>query len=134
MSVPNSAALASLIEERLDQSYDDGGGWDIAAHAVENIIAVALDDGETEVREFRAVVVEGDETPIVAARPDLDDADATHGVDFAGHDDVFGWALFATDHVIYSGTGHISFDEARRFGAALIALADAHEDATGGGR
>jgi hypothetical protein len=38
-----------------------------------------------------------------------------------------GWSVFATDHIVFSGTGHISYDEARRMSAALTALANAHQ-------
>ncbi|OPG13692.1 hypothetical protein [Microbispora sp. GKU 823] len=130
MSVPTPEALAALLAE-LNGSYDDGGDWDIRAHADGHIVAFALDHGDG-VGEFRAVVVEGDEVPVVAERPyDLDNPENLNGPHFDGGDRL-GWHVFATDHVVFGGSGHISWAEARQFGAALIALADRHESAQGG--
>lgn len=127
MSVPTPEGLASLLVERLDGTYDDGGDWNIKAHADGHIVAVALDHGDG-VGEFRAVIVEGDATPVVAARPyDLENPEDTSGPDALGRD-VTGWYTeLAADgsHLEFGGSGHVSWAEARRFGAALIALADA---------
>lgn len=131
MSVPTPEGLASLLVERLHGTYDDGGDWDIRAHADSHIVAVALDHGDG-VGEFRAVIVEGDEVPVVAERPyDLDNPENLNGPD-AEHRDMHGWyAEAAGRHVEFGGSGVISFAETRRFGAALIALADAHEPPKG---
>jgi len=129
MSVPTPEGLASLLVERLHDTYDDGGDWDIRAHADGHMVAVALDHGDG-VGEFRVIVVEGDEVPVVAPRPDVDDLEDTSGPDVLGRD-VTGWyAETVGDHVEFGGSGHISLGEARRFGAALIALADARQGGT----
>ncbi|MER5420383.1 hypothetical protein [Streptosporangium roseum] len=98
-----------------------------------NVVEITLtpmdedgDEDKDNASHFRAVVVEGDEAPVVAARPDVYAPDDMQG---PAHTDSnqCGWHAFATSHVIFGGSGHISFAEARRMGAALLALADEYE-------
>ena len=122
---------------------EDASGWRhslvatlsvTASRDVLSVDVVRFDgpkDSET-VRHFRAVVTPGETAPIVLERPDLADGRTVYGRSLGDTDHSEppdGWHTFATDHVIYGGTGHISFAEARRFAAALVAVADAAEAA-----
>ncbi|GAA2861134.1 hypothetical protein [Nonomuraea rubra] len=98
-----------------------------------------LDDPEFASLFTRLVAAwRGEPGPIVLDRPDITDSSAVTGPRFgeeAGESAENGWSVFATDHVLFGGTGHISPAEARRFAAALVATADALEAAqaqTGG--
>ncbi|MFI6594912.1 hypothetical protein ACIBHX_01620 [Nonomuraea sp. NPDC050536] len=118
----------------------------VRTHSEGNVVHIEvapnLDGEEDAPRHFTAVVVEGEQTPIVLARPDV----SFLGLDFEGgafDDDADGWQVVAysstakwpcpvkdADSVLFRGApGHISFTEARRFAAALVAIADAAEAA-----
>jgi hypothetical protein len=89
-----------------------------------------------------AVVVGGETAPIVLERPDLVDPDSTEGGTI-GDDEAEGWHvspystasgsachLREADGITFGGRHpQISFAEARRFAAALAAVADAAEAA-----
>lgn len=126
-----------------DNDYHDGNYWHPSIGAAGNVVHIGItaysDDGDKlPEKHFRAVVVEGEESPIVLERPDITDPSAVTGPRFgeeAGDSFGHGWSVFATNHVLFGGTGHISPAEARRFAAALVATADALEAAqaqTGG--
>ncbi|MFB4265380.1 hypothetical protein [Nonomuraea sp. GTA35] len=138
--------LASVLLE-----YDDGawyadplGGWvttEVEGDTISLKVARYDETGEEvsdQTQHFRAVVVEGETVPIVLERPDISNPSAVTGPRFgeeAGESVEHGWSVFATDHVLFGGTGHVSPAEARRFAAALVATADALEAAqaqTGG--
>ncbi|MFN2636828.1 MAG: hypothetical protein ABR585_07375 [Gemmatimonadaceae bacterium] len=125
---PSVEDVTVMVSDALGAIY----GWDLSqdGSTVKIGIGPYSDDDKLLVPEvhFRAVVVEGDQTPIVANRPDLTNPGTLQGphLDEDGAERL-GWHAFATNHVIFGGSGHISFAEARRFGAALIALADAHD-------
>lgn len=78
-----------------------------------------------------SAIAEVMESVVIARRPEVADFEEMRGPRFAeaatGCASVHGWTADATNHVIFGGSGHISFEEARRFGAALIAIADAHD-------
>ena len=123
-----------------DNDFHDGNDWYQSISATGNVVSIGVTPHDEEGEKlpevhFRAVVVEGDRAPIVAARPDVDDHTAVQGPRFgedAGESIQNGWSVGATNHVIFGGSGHISFAEARRMGAALIALADQAEAQAGG--
>ncbi|MER7126680.1 hypothetical protein [Micrococcus luteus] len=75
------------------------------------------------------------ETATVSDRPDVADHASLRGPRFSLDDDADrphcvqtdGWFVFATNHIVFGGSGHISWAEARRMAAALHALADQHD-------
>lgn len=92
------------------------------------------DPDKENTERFLAVVIRREQPPIVAARPNVDDHTMMQGPRFGedeGESPQNGWSVFATNHIVFAGSGHISFAEARRMGAALIALADAREAGSG---
>ena len=147
MSAPNPIALAGLLAEELDQAVDESEGWVIQASAKGCVVRLVVED-EGTVHTFQAVIVDGES--VTAQRPDLDDGLELEGSSFRD-EDAPGWQVVPfnstrmktcnpggdADSVLVRGArympvegfGHISFAEARRMGAALIALADVHEAA-----
>ncbi len=138
--------------------YHDGFDWSVSMCVNGNVAEIDVTPGDGGGRDlpevsFRAVVVEGDQTPIIVPRPDLDDKMALEGNSFEG-DDTRGWQVVpysstekwvcwladadsllirGASYMPVDGAGHVSFAEARRMGAALIALADQAEAQSGGG-
>jgi hypothetical protein len=131
-----------------DNDYHDGNYWKPSIGADGNVVHIGItaysEDGEKlPEQHFRAVVVEGEEAPIVLPRPDT----SFLGLDFEGSafddDDALGWQVvpYSTarkwncevedaDSILFRGApGVISPAEARRFAAALAAMADTVETA-----
>lgn len=133
---PTTENVAEMLTSG-DNDYHDGNYWHPSISAQGNVVSIgitAYDDDGNKLPEvhFTAVVVEGETVPLVLERPDLSDGSSVYGRAFGETDYTEppqGWHTFATNHVIYGGTGHISFAEARRFAAALVAVADAAEAA-----
>ncbi|MEO3869405.1 hypothetical protein ABGB18_11285 [Nonomuraea sp. B12E4] len=120
-----------------DNDYHDGNYWHPSIGSVGNVVHIGItaysEDGDKlpEVH-FRAVVVEGETAPILLERPEITNPEAMHGPRFGeetGESMENGWSVFATNHVLFGGSGHISPAETRRFAAALVATADALEAA-----
>lgn len=152
MSVPNPRAVAAMLADHLDGAIDGSDSWEVTARAADNTVGLDVEHDEG-VYKCRAVVVEGDTVPVIAPRPDITNGLELEGVSF--HDDAApGWQvvpynsaagqtcmLADADSVLIrgaqympvDGAGHISWAEVRRMGAALLALADAHERAQAGG-
>lgn len=108
----------------------------LSVTAEDNVLSLSVtrwaddEEGTEIVRHFRAVVVPGEQVPLVLDRPDVNDHSTMQGPRFGedeGESPQNGWSVFATNHIVFGGSGHISFAEARRMGAALIALADVRE-------
>lgn len=123
--------------------FEEVHGW-LSFTAEGNILSIEAtpaketawgsDEDKDAAVHFRAVVVKGDQAPIVASRPDLANENALQGPRIGEQpwDYPDGWSVHAANHVTFGGCGEISFAEARRFGAALIALADRAEAQAGG--
>lgn len=118
-----------------DNDYHDGNYWHPSIGADGNVVHIGItaysEDGDKlpEVH-FRAVVAPSETVPIVLERPEITDPRSVTGPRFGeevGESLENGWSVFATNHVLFGGTGHISPAEARRFAAALVAIADALE-------
>lgn len=144
--------MSEITPELVAAAVCEGGfGWieslqaALSVTSTGNVLSldVARWDGENDaevVRPFRAVVVEGETAPIVLSRPVLEDTLEFEGGALAD-DDELGWQvvpyssgqkrscfLREADGILFRGQDpHISFAEARRFAAALVAMADAAE-------
>lgn len=134
--------MSEITPERIAAAACEGvSGWrhsleaSLSLTAQGDVLSLAVvrwdgpDDAEV-VRHYKAVVVEGETAPIVLERPEITDPSAVTGPRFGeevGESLENGWSVFATNHVLFGGTGHISPAEARRFAAALVATADALE-------
>lgn len=78
--IPAVEPTAELVAEMLtesDNDYHDGHQWQPSISADGNVVSITItpytvDGDECPEREFRAVVVEGDQPPIVLSRPDVD--------------------------------------------------------------
>ncbi|MFF0864211.1 hypothetical protein ACFYUV_20805 [Nonomuraea sp. NPDC003560] len=146
---PTPENVAAMLTSG-DNDYHDGNYWHPSIGSIGNVVHIGItpyadDDEGTKLPEvhFRAVVVEGETDPIVLPRPDT----SFLGLDFEGgafgDDDAEGWQVvpYSTQRrwtcsvqeancVEFRGApGRISFAEARRFAAALVAVADAAEAA-----
>ncbi|WP_326643017.1 hypothetical protein OG884_06135 [Streptosporangium sp. NBC_01755] len=115
-----------------DGEYDDGGNlWFPSIKATDNVIEIAITPGDEdgteteEVVHFRAVVVEGDETPIVLEWP------AELGLSWHDGGDLL--ILRDTGIIRMYPRGVDEWDlspaEAREMAAQLAAMADASEAA-----
>ncbi|MEU8151709.1 hypothetical protein [Nonomuraea sp. NPDC048901] len=118
-----------------DTHYDDSGnGWHHEVTGCGNMIAIAItpsdDEGfkTDETFHFRAVVVEGEEAPIVLERPEELGIQWHEGGDLLAltHDGI---TLFPQGVDEWS----MGPDNARELAAHLAAMADAYEAAQSGG-
>ncbi|SET51696.1 hypothetical protein [Nonomuraea wenchangensis] len=112
-----------------DNDYHDGNYWHPSIGAAGNVVHIGItpyadDDEGTKLPEvhFRAVVVEGEQTPIVLERP------ATLEVEWGPADEVRSWVspdLFVVVNTMKAtNVGFLTPVEARRLAARLAALAD----------
>ena len=112
-----------------DNDYHDGNYWHPSIGSIGNVIHIGItpyadDDEGTKLPEqhFRAVVVKGEQTPIVLERP------ATLEKEWDPADEVRSWVspdLFVVVNTMKStNVGFLTPVEARRLAARLAALAD----------
>ncbi|MEV0306470.1 hypothetical protein [Nonomuraea fuscirosea] len=122
--------------------------WGSAEEATITVNVTPIDDvGNEEAQDtcaFQALVVEVDHPAlIVLGRPDVVDTRNLEGGSYEDSERV-GWEVAPADErgratrradaagVTFQGSGHISWAEARRMGAALIALAEASQASQAG--
>ncbi|MEU8378701.1 hypothetical protein [Streptosporangium sp. NPDC048865] len=125
---PTPKNVADLLTEG-DHDYHDGNEWSPSVSATGNVISIGItpvgeDDEELPEVHFRAVVVEGDETPIVLERP------VELGMSWNDGGDL----LALTQHGIRMtlrgmDKWELSPAEAREMAAQFAAMADACEAA-----
>lgn len=132
MSAPNPRAVAAMLADHLDGAIDGSDSWEVTARAADNTVGLDVEHDEG-VYKCRAVVVEGDTVPVIAPRPDVDNPENLNGPDVDDDQECGWWVSDEGEHVASGGSGLISWAEVRRMGAALLALADAHERAQAGG-
>lgn len=111
-----------------DNDYHDGNYWHPSIGSIGNVIHIGItpyadDDEGTKLPEvhFRAVVVEGEQTPIVLERPSLEQ-DWTNPPN-----DVRSWVspdYFVCVQTWRTDVAYLTPEQARREAARLAALAD----------
>ncbi|MEV0831488.1 MULTISPECIES: hypothetical protein [Streptosporangiaceae] len=131
LTPPTPENVAAFLAYTANECGDDGGNlWFPIVEADEDALKIAIQPGDEngtaldEVVHFRAVVVEGDETPIVLPQP------AELGLTWEVGGDLL--ALTGDGICLYPcGVDEwlMSPAEARELAAHLAAMADAHDAA-----